>query len=96
MPEVSRYLKPNTDNWDWQLDGACRGLPPEMFFHPNGERGLRRRTRESEAKAVCATCSVLTECRSHSLAVPELYGIWGGLGEEERANLIRKPLTLVI
>jgi WhiB family redox-sensing transcriptional regulator len=96
MPEVSRSPKPNIDSWDWQLDGACRGLPSEMFFHPDGERGLHRRIRESDAKAVCAICSVLAECRSHSLAVPELYGIWGGLGEEERANLIRKRLTLVI
>ncbi len=77
------------------MDGACRGLPSEMFFHPDGERGRLRYTRESEAKAVCATCPVLAECRSYSLAVPELYGIWGGLGEEERANLIRKNLTLV-
>ncbi len=96
MPKVARSHKPNIDSWEWRLDGACRGLPTEMFFHPDGERGPSRRTRESEAKAVCATCSVLAECRSHSLAVPELYGIWGGLVEEERANLIMKRLTLVI
>ena len=67
-----------------------------MFFHPDGERGRNRSARESAAKAVCAVCPVLTQCRSHALAVPELYGIWGGLGEEERANLVRMPLALVI
>ena len=96
MPQASGSLKSTIDSWDWQLDGACRGLSPEMFFHPNRERGPSRRTRESDAKAVCATCSVLVECRSHALAIPELYGIWGGLGEEERADLIRNRLTLVI
>ncbi len=96
IPEVSKSLKPTIDSWDWQLNGACRGLPAEMFFYPDGERGRHRDTREAKAKAVCATCSVIVECRAHALAVPEIYGIWGGLGEEERANLIRKRLRLVI
>jgi len=96
MPRVSSSLKPKIESWDWRSEGACRGLPPDMFFHFDGERGSSRRRRESAAKAVCATCPVLAECRSHALAVPELYGVWGGLGEEERANLISKHLTLVI
>ena len=95
-PEVGKPLRPTTDSWDWQLDGACRVLPPEMFFHPDGERGRRRSNRESEAKAVCAICPVIAECRSHALAVPEIFGIWGGLGEEDRVNLLRKRLALVI
>ncbi len=96
MPRVSSSLKPKIESWDWRSEGACRGLPPDMFFHSDGERGSSRRRRESAAKAVCATCPVLAECRSHALAVPELYGVWGGLGEEERADLISKHLTLVI
>jgi WhiB family redox-sensing transcriptional regulator len=96
IPEASKSLKPTHDNWDWQLDGACRGLPSEMFFHPDGERRRHRSSRESEAKAVCAICLVIDACRSHALEVPEVYGIWGGLGEEDRANLLRKRLALVI
>jgi WhiB family redox-sensing transcriptional regulator len=28
-------------------------------------------------------------CRRHALAVHEPYGIWGGLSESERENLIK-------
>jgi WhiB family redox-sensing transcriptional regulator len=40
------------------------------------------------AKAVCATCPVIAQCRAHAIAVQEPYGIWGGLSEEERFEII--------
>ena len=39
---------------------------------------------------MCATCPVLNECREHSLAVREPYGVWGGLSEEERAEMLSR------
>ena len=56
MTEISRLPKPLAELWEWQFEGACQDLPSEMFFHPEGERGPRRRNRENAAKAVCATC----------------------------------------
>jgi WhiB family transcriptional regulator, redox-sensing transcriptional regulator len=88
MAEISRLPQPIADHWDWQYQGACRTLPSEMFFHPDGERGPRRRNRENAAKAICATCPVLIRCREHALAVQEPYGIWGGLSEEDRLAII--------
>ncbi len=38
---------------------------------------------------VCHRCPVITACLQHALGVPESYGIWGGLSEEERATLVR-------
>ncbi len=90
MSETSRLPKPVIDNWQWQFEGACRSLPTEMFFHPDGERGPRRRARENAAKAVCATCPVLAACRAHALASQEPYGIWGGLTEDERLEIISR------
>ncbi len=90
MTEMTRLPKPVSSNWEWQYEGACRSLPTEMFFHPDGERGPRRKAREVAAKAVCATCPVLAQCRAHALAVQEPYGIWGGLTEEERFEIISK------
>ena len=58
MAEITRLPGPVADLWDWQLDGACRGVSPEVFFHPEGERGPRRRNRDAQAKAVCAACPV--------------------------------------
>lgn len=94
MAQVSRLVKPAANGGDWQSEGACRSLPPEMFFHPEGERGPRRRNREIAAKAICASCPVLTQCRDYALAIREPYGIWGGLSEDEREKLIGKRLTI--
>jgi WhiB family redox-sensing transcriptional regulator len=55
-----------------------------VFFHPEGERGPARRRRDDAAKAVCATCPVLRQCREHALTVREPYGVWGGMTEQER------------
>jgi len=90
MTEMTRLPKPVASNWEWQYEGACRSLPTEMFFHPDGERGPRRRAREIAAKAVCASCPVIAQCRAHALAAQEPYGIWGGLTEDERLEIISK------
>ena len=94
MAETSRLPRPVADEWEWQYEGACRDLPSEMFFHPDGERGPRRRNRENTAKAVCASCPVIAACRAHALAVQEPYGIWGGLSEDDRLEIIAKPVGI--
>ncbi|HET8595503.1 MAG TPA: WhiB family transcriptional regulator [Intrasporangium sp.] len=88
MAEISRLPGPLAERWDWQLEGACRTVSPETFFHPEGERGPRRRAREAAAKAICGACPVVTECLQHALSVREPYGIWGGLSELERELLL--------
>jgi WhiB family transcriptional regulator, redox-sensing transcriptional regulator len=72
------------DLWEWQMDGACRTADPRLFFHPEGERGPARRDRDAAAKAICAACPVMQECRRHALTVREPYGVWGGLSEDDR------------
>ncbi len=98
MAEISRLPIPVMEEWEWQYKGACRDLDPEMFFHPDGERGPRRRNRENAAKAVCASCPVIAACRAHALAVQEPYGIWGGLSEDDRTAILERqgvtPLTI--
>lgn len=84
MTDISRLPGPIADIWDWQLEGACRQADPDLFFHPEGERGPRKAARDAAAKAVCATCPVLAQCREHALRVREPYGVWGGLTEDER------------
>jgi WhiB family redox-sensing transcriptional regulator len=90
MADVSRLPGPNADFWDWQMDAACRGEDPSLFFHPEGERGDTRSAREQAAKAVCAGCPVLSECAAHALAVREPYGVWGGLSEDDREVIYRR------
>jgi WhiB family redox-sensing transcriptional regulator len=84
MADISRLPGPVADLWKWQLRGACRDADEGLFFHPEGERGPARRNRDSAAKAVCATCPVIVQCRAHALAAREPYGVWGGLTEDDR------------
>ena len=88
MAEISRLPGPVMDLWEWQFEGACRDADENLFFHPEGERGPRRANREASAKAVCASCPVMLQCRSHALAAREPYGVWGGLSEHEREDII--------
>jgi len=87
MADVSRLPGPNADIWDWQLIGLCRGEDPNVFFHPEGERGPARVNRDASAKAICAACPVKVQCAQHALAVREPYGVWGGLTEDEREDI---------
>lgn len=88
MADFSRLPGPNADLWDWQLLAACRGVDSSLFFHPEGERGAARSARENSAKEVCMRCPVRAECAAHALAVREPYGVWGGLTEDEREELM--------
>ncbi len=89
MADIRRLPGPNADIWDWQLQGLCRGVDSSFFFHPDGERGQARAQREARAKAMCARCPVLEQCRRHALSVHEPYGVWGGMSESERDAMFR-------
>jgi WhiB family redox-sensing transcriptional regulator len=75
--------------WSWQVRGACRTVGPALFYSPEGERGSRKRRRESSAKAICATCEVAEVCAAYALAWREPYGTWGGLSEADREARLR-------
>ena len=91
MTEISRLPGPVMDLWEWQYEGKCREADPTLFFHPHGEREPARSDRESAAKQVCATCPVRRECLDHALTTGEPYGVWGGLSEAEREELLYGP-----
>ena len=75
---------------DWRNSAACLDEDPELFF-PIGYTGPAIE-QTVNAKAVCARCTVRGECREWSLtASPRVTdGIWGGLDERERLNLLRR------
>lgn len=41
-------------------------------------------------------CPVRAECAAHALAVREPYGVWGGLTEDEREELMGRARTRLI
>ncbi|MCW2527289.1 MAG: WhiB family transcriptional regulator [Pseudonocardiales bacterium] len=87
MADVSRLPNAVTENWDWQIQAACRGLDPTLFFQKTNARGRTKRMTEARARAVCAKCPVVAECLNWALTVNEPYGMWGGLSPEERQQL---------
>lgn len=95
MADFSRLPGPNADLWDWQLRGLCRGKDSSLFFHPEGERGAARSSRETAAKEICMNCPVQIPCADHALKVREPYGVWGGMTEEEREEHHARQKALV-
>ena len=89
MADIRRLPVPVTEIWEWQMPARAAGWTARFFFHPEGERGPARANREARAKQVCQTCPVLEQCRRHALSVHEPYGVWGGLSESERDEIIR-------
>ncbi|MEV0697217.1 WhiB family transcriptional regulator [Saccharopolyspora sp. NPDC050389] len=88
MAATARLPKPVSETWRWQLQAACRDASTSRFFHPENERGSARDNRERRAKSICRKCPVMWQCRAHALKAREPYGVWGGLGERERRDLI--------
>jgi WhiB family redox-sensing transcriptional regulator len=78
-----------TINETWQLHAACRGPVSTLFFPPTAsERKEEREARETKAKSICSECSVRRACLDYALAIREPHGIWGGLNEHERRELL--------
>jgi WhiB family transcriptional regulator, redox-sensing transcriptional regulator len=87
--------RPLADDWDWQYQAACKGMDTEIFFYTDRERGPKRERRERIAKSICASCPVINKCREQALRLAEPYGIWGGLTEEERMEILNKKLNKI-
>ena len=67
----------------WQTDALCAQTDPESFFPEKG--GSTR-----EAKRICESCEVRSDCLDYALENDERFGIWGGLSERERRKLRRE------
>ena len=66
---------------DWMTRALCDADDTAMFFSDDP-------VRRSSAKALCASCPVIGECRQYALDRPQLKGMWGGLTDSER-NAVR-------
>jgi WhiB family redox-sensing transcriptional regulator len=71
----------------FMIDSPCSRTDPEAMFPDTGDAaGI------VFAKRTCGQCSVRTECLEWALAPASRanFGVWGGLSEDERRELIRK------
>ena len=66
---------------DWTLDARCRGMADALF--PEGKDQKR-------ARLVCMGCPVRAICLAEALDNRIEWGVWGGLTERERRQLLRQ------
>lgn len=86
VPGVRQPVNPDSaeDNpLAWQSDSLCAQTDPEAFFPEKG--GSTR-----DAKKICASCEVRSQCLEYALENDERFGIWGGLSERERRKLRKR------
>jgi WhiB family redox-sensing transcriptional regulator len=75
----------------WQGRAACRGPQAAVFFPPtHAERKEEKVARETRAKAICRPCVVRAECLEYAIQIREPHGIWGGLNETERKQILER------
>lgn len=62
----------------WMQDAACRSADPELFFPGQGNGTA------DGARAVCATCPVVTACLDFAAVNGISEGVFGGLTAAQR------------
>jgi WhiB family redox-sensing transcriptional regulator len=67
----------------WVKSAACKEDADAMFPGSSG-------TEIEYAKAYCRACPVVDQCLRWALETREEYGVWGGLSEGERRNMLRR------
>lgn len=65
-------------------DPVCAGMDPAVFFPGQSDPA-------DEARAACGRCDLATKCRAWALRQnPDtLWGVWGGMNQEERQEYRR-------
>ncbi|MBC7564996.1 WhiB family transcriptional regulator [Candidatus Saccharibacteria bacterium] len=74
---------------DWRTNAECKKADPELFF-PVGETSPGDLDQIERAKAFCVRCLVVDQCLEYALDTNQAFGVWGGLGEDERRALKRR------
>ncbi|QWC86675.1 WhiB family transcriptional regulator [Nocardioidaceae bacterium] len=67
-------------NESWAVSAACRQATAEELF----SRGAR----QQRAKQICGRCTVRVECLAEALDNGIEWGVWGGMTERERRQLL--------
>ena len=66
---------------DWTMRAKCRGMEDALF--PEAAEQKR-------ARHICMGCPVRSECLAEALDNRIEWGVWGGMTERERRQLLRQ------
>lgn len=68
----------------WKLQGRCRvSKYPDRWYSNN-------RSEQLEAKRICSGCEVKERCLEEALAKGDIWGVWGGMNQSDRREVIRE------
>jgi WhiB family redox-sensing transcriptional regulator len=81
-PARGDFYVSSTWNNDWSRQAACKNSDPDSLFVQGAA--------QNRVKAICAACSVRTECLADALDNQIEFGVWGGMTERERRALLRR------
>lgn len=70
-------------NQPWRERALCAQIGPELFFPDNN-------VVPREAKKICASCEVTTECLTYAIQNYEQEGVWGGTSPRERTHIRKR------
>ncbi|MFJ9948535.1 WhiB family transcriptional regulator [Kitasatospora sp. NPDC091207] len=93
MSDISPLPAASEQGWNRPRHAACRSVDGSRLFRGVDGPGAVLGGAEEAAKALCGACPVRIECRRHALAAREPFGVWGGLGAEERHALFVSDLV---
>jgi WhiB family redox-sensing transcriptional regulator len=66
---------------DWTMRAKCRGHEDDLF--PEAAEQKR-------ARLICSGCPVRSQCLAEALDNRIEWGVWGGMTERERRQLLRQ------
>lgn len=67
-------------DYAWMSKAKCSGTTDSLFVEGAAQR---------KARALCSDCPVKLECLAEALDNRIEWGVWGGLTERERRQLLR-------
>lgn len=72
-------------------EALCAEVGPDLFFTMDSDRpGTRYGAYQKRvAKSICAQCTERVECLEYAIENDIRFGIFGGLDERERAQLVK-------
>jgi WhiB family redox-sensing transcriptional regulator len=62
-----------------------------LFFPVSDSGPAQEQT--AKVKAICSACRVRRECLAFALRTGQIYGVWGGTTEHERAAVRRRTAS---
>ncbi|MCL1839365.1 MAG: WhiB family transcriptional regulator [Propionibacteriaceae bacterium] len=66
---------------DWTMQAKCRGSHDDLFADS---------AEQKKARVICYGCLVRNQCLAEALDNHIKFGVWGGMTERERRQLLRQ------